>query len=394
MQTPYRQLQRLATFKERGHKIKLSLHVKVSALIMLLLVIPFTAFFLSPITSASVNFIEALQRIQIFSTLRSAFEITSQSCSPWMLAQWSAVLYHMLDPRPGVKVITVSCFGLYTCSLLNMLYGEPRPYWESSNLKGYLCKQGFGLPSMELFLSVVFYFYLAIQLLRKGGGYYLGIAVYTVLILGLGFQAVGEVVLGEHFPHQVFITACYAFIYITLMLSQDTLLTRWCYRAAFNYEKNRKYSVYLVLITISLLVLAVIVAQMASRDYLPSLWLTNATKQCESSIGVVGAFTSTSLLLYGAGVLTGSMHTSKHLHEFWWNTPLWKGCVRALLAVGAQSAVFFIASQLAETDQVTDYVFGQAVPMMVAGYGLSGVLPTLFELLNLTEADRSQECVI
>lgn len=394
MQTPYRQLQRLTTFKERGHKIKLSLHVKVSALILLLLVIPFTAFFLKPITLASMNLILKLQQIQMFSALQSAFEVASQSCSSWMLAQWSAVLYHMLDPRPGVKVITVSCVGFYVCSLLNMLYGEPRPYWENSEVKIYLCKQGFGQPSMELFLAVVFYFYLAIQLLRKGGGYFLGVAVYTGLLLGLGFQAVGEVVLGEHYPHQVFITACYAFIFLTLMLSQDSLLTRWCYRAAFNYEKNRKYSVYLALFTIGLLVLAVIVAQFSNQDYLPSEWLINASSKCESSLGVVGTFASTSLLLYGAGVLTGSMHTSKHMHEFWWNSPLWKGLARALLAMAAQSAVFFLADQLPATDQVTNYVFGQAVPMMVAGYGLTGVLPTLFEVLQLTEADRSQECVI
>ena len=394
MQTPYTQLQRLATFKERGHKIKLSLHVKVSALILLLLVIPFTAFFLTPITSASVGLIVALQQIPVFSALQPAFEVASQSCCPWMLAQWSAVLYHMLDPRPGVKVITVSCVGVYVCSLLNMLYGEPRPYWESPEVKVYMCRQGFGQPSMELFLAVVFYFYLAIQLLRKGGGFILGITVYTGLLLGLGFQAVGEVAMGEHYPHQVFITACYAFIFLTFALSQDSVLTRWCYRAAFNYEKNRRYSVYLALLTIGLLVLAVIVAQLTNQDYLPSQWLINSSKKCENSIGIAGTFASTSLLLYGAGVLTGSMHTSKHLHEFWWNTPLWKGCARALLAIAAQSTIFFLAHQLPKTDQVTSYVISQAVPMMVAGYGLTGVLPTVFKVLQLTEVDRSQECVI
>ena len=400
MQTSYQPLQRFQTFKDVGRKIKLSLHVKVSAILILLLVIPFTAIFLTPLIEIGETGILFLQQ-KFLNELKweTYFKIATDSCGPLMFARWSAVLYFLLDPRPGVKVIAVGCAGSYVCYLLNMLYGEPRPYWESERVKAVLCENGFGEPSVELFLAVVFYFYLVIQLLRKGGSYCLSVVAYSFLALVLCFQALGEVVLGAHFPHQVVITACYAFIFLTFVLSQDSLLTRWCYRCAFGYEKNRKYSVYLVLLAVSLVVVAIIVGQIASPEYLPSKWLMNAAKGCEKS-EMIETYSSVTLLLYGAAVLTGSMHTSKSLHEFWWNTPLWKGLVRTCLALAFQEVVFRLAANIQQPSehtqqaQLTYYVFGEAALMMVVGYILTGILPACFRMLELTEPDLSRECVI
>lgn len=168
----------------------------------------------------------------------------------------NSALYHLIDARVGLKMCLVINYGVYIRCIICLMEKEPRPYWIDSDIRGIGCANGYASPSRETMLCSIMIYTVAVYAFRKvplvvaALGYFLTAVV--VFFVGLG-----EMYTGSHFPHQVFMSYCFTFIYLTICLAFDQSLLNHVHNTAFNYSKNRVGIIYWFLISVLLLLIAI-----------------------------------------------------------------------------------------------------------------------------------------
>jgi hypothetical protein len=161
--------------------------------------------------------------------------------SDWILLLLSPVLMHLADPRKGVKVVMVLSLGMFFVAIINLLYTEPRPFWVSSDVKGYYCALGYANPEYVLTMLTTTYFYTVIQYSHRSGSYIVN-GIYGLGCVLVFLECLSGLYLGITFIHQLITTLCYSFLIVALAILFDHPLAIIAYRSAFDYNKNRLHS--------------------------------------------------------------------------------------------------------------------------------------------------------
>jgi hypothetical protein len=76
--------------------------------------------------------------------------ITMYSDLEVMIA-FGPLLFHVLNPKKGFKIVIATASMLYVASILNLLYSEARPFWIYGSIKSihmyeFQCERGYGNP--------------------------------------------------------------------------------------------------------------------------------------------------------------------------------------------------------------------------------------------------------
>jgi hypothetical protein len=63
-------------------------------------------------------------------------------------------LFHLFNPKKGMKCIMFFCFAGFFTQIINLAYSEPRPYWVYSNIdvlkpEFFHCERGYGCPPLH-----------------------------------------------------------------------------------------------------------------------------------------------------------------------------------------------------------------------------------------------------
>jgi hypothetical protein len=67
--------------------------------------------------------------------------------------------YLATDSLIAFKSAIMTCFGLYIITFLKLLYKDGRPFWLSSDVKGYECVFDFAGPGYHLYIITFFWSY-------------------------------------------------------------------------------------------------------------------------------------------------------------------------------------------------------------------------------------------
>ena len=326
--------------------IQTNVYIKAFAGLVLLFMMPLEGMLQSALCRSGAESVLDLQEGLGTPSGYHFFQALSYLGSDWVLLMLPPVLYHSFNPKIAVKVTLVLCMSLYIDSIINMIYCEPRPFWLLSDITGQICPEGYASPAPELTMFNVAYFYTAIQLTRdmdiyvQFGVYSVGAAV--TLLLAFGF-----VYLGVLFVHQAIMTVCFDFMYLTMCLTIDSVLTRITKVSAFGYTSNRVNTVYWFVITIALMVGSIAVYDLITIQVMINImWVENATDDCniEFDVGSDYSFFVSASVFYSFGLMLGSMHLGKVLKEDWWVAALWRRAIRILLSCGLTLGLYFLFS--------------------------------------------------
>ena len=356
--------------------------VKSLIALVLLLLIPLELMLRTPLQISGVRLIERIQSSFSYNTWHSFFNLLA-SLKDWVLLLVSPVVMHWGDPRRGVKVMMVLSLGMYLLTLVNLIYGEPRPFWISSGVEGYQCAKGYASPDYMLGMLACVYFYCVLQYARKASialqrtAWVLG----GVLVLGASLAQMYE---GVIYLHQVITTLCYCFLIVSLSLLFDKQLGHIAYVSAFRYKENRVHSMYWYVGTLALMLAAVTVFDLITMQrFIDGRWVQNANSSCEmqADLSYEESFFPSAWVFYNLCLLNGCMFVGKSMPERWWETSRYLSGIRTLLTLGAAIGLHFLfrtshSDAVPAEDTTTKYVF-----YYVLHYSLSAYVVALFPLL-------------
>lgn len=221
--------------------------------------------------------------MQLFSFLGS---------EPFFLLLMPAVVW-CLDPGVGLRMGLVLLTSASLNNILKLVFGWPRPYWVSDQVRALAYESSFGLPSGHAQNALAMWGTLAIILRRRAAGIALGVLIFLV--------SLSRLYLGVHFPSDVLAGWAVAALLLLAMAWLERPLEAWLVRRSLALQ-------LLAPITLSfgLLVVGLFVAQQTSARAVPAEWSSAASQALpdtpaidpQSPDGVV----STSGTLLGLGV--------------------------------------------------------------------------------------------
>jgi len=323
--------------------VTVPLLVKGLALLVLVLVLPLELILRGTIEDVGERIVLHIQKSRTESS-DNFFRYLSYIANNVFLLAVAPALYHIYDPRRAIRLILIWCFSMYLGSLISLIYGEPRPYWSDKDIKGISCDNGFGLPSPECMLGTVVYGSLSVEFFQKKDKWIKTI-VYSCTYIILGTLGYGGIYMGEHYPHQVFISYCYGYVFIIICFAFDKKIMNLTMKSCFRYKANKKYSVYWYIGTLFLLLGAIaIYDEITLTSNIDIRWISNASKDCnlKNDVGGSTSFYRSAWIFYNFGLVAGSMHLSKKLTMFWWLTDYWRRWVRFAISVGFSLGVYYL----------------------------------------------------
>lgn len=360
--------------------------------LVLLLLLPLELMLRTPLETSGVRLIERIQSSFSYHTWHSFFSLLA-SLKDWVLLLVSPVVMQWGDPRRGVKVVMVLSLGMYLLTLVNLIYGEPRPFWISSSVKGYQCAKGYASPDYMLAMLTCVYFYCAFQyalnarIMLQRTIWMLG----GVFVLGTSLAQMYE---GVIYLHQIVTTLCYCFLIVSLSLLFDKQLSHIAYVSAFRYKENRVHSMYWYIGTLALMLTAVTVFDLITMQrFINGRWVENANTSCEmqADLSYDESFFSSAWAFYNMCLLNGCMFLGKFMPERWWETSRYKSGIRTLFTMGAAIGLRFLfrtphLDAVPAKDTTTKYVFFYVLHYSVSAYVLA-LFPLLAKKIKLTSDD-------
>ena len=330
----------------RSHSVEVNFHVKMVALLLLIIILPLEQLFSRQMADAEASFIENVQGSNDSSTV-NFFRAVDFLGNLWVLMGTATLLFYVQDPLHSTKLNMVACFSVYLCSCINMVLREPRPYFLSRNIQGHQCSDGFGMPSLALTVATVCYSFILIMYIHRRT-LWLRFVAYVAALMLMVLLAFAKVYLGANFPHQVVATLVYDYLYITITFTFDSVIHKLAYRSSHNYDKNRQFSVYWFIATLGCVLASLLVYLLFPLHFhLDIEWENNAMHDCNTHQAIIQAapLFSTCIIFFLLGAVAGNMHTSKLMPQIWWYGPMWKRLVCFAGAMGVEVAIYFTLSE-------------------------------------------------
>lgn len=360
----------------RRKLVRVNTYVKGLAAVVLLFIVPLEVVLRDSMEGAEGDWIVSLQHGVSNEHVKGFLKAVSLLGDRWVFLGLSCVLMHCVDPLRGLKVVVVTSFGMYCQGVLGLIYYEPRPSWVRSHIHNYTCLEGFGLPSPHLSLSSLLFVYTVVQYIHRANSL-TRFLVYSLTVIVITLMGFTRVYLGDNYPHQVVITLCYVFIYLTAALALDLTMTKLVQVSAFGYRKHRKHTVYWCVFTLILLLFAISVYDIITLNRtLIIKYIKNANNDCTvgSGLGETQTFEQTAYIFYTCGAMSGCMFITRYRSGKWWKTPMLKRIARAVLMLGFTVGFYFLLQVIPMEDGTCTYVFRFALFNFVCAYvGTAGM---------------------
>lgn len=374
----------------------LKLYLKGSLILLLIIILPLQLIMSEALQNAESEILYKIQSSMISPGLTWIGNIFLYIGRPNSLCVIGPVLYHMMNPRFGIKVIMVNCLIIYVQCITKMIYCEPRPYWVNDKIEGLGCERGYGSPSNQVVFALTGYVYILANIDYKDRWVIKSLAmIVAILINAMIFFF--EIYLGDQFIHQIFISICYAWIYLVISISLDSYINRLVFKSAVDYTRSRSYIVYWFLITMGLLTFSIFIFSMITSNRPVSvLWISNAKNYCELTFDLGSSYTffHTSFIFYNLGVISGSLYTHSYFGEFWYETGMITRAIRSLISLVMTGFIWYLFCKIyidnvPSVDTPTRFVFNNVIPLYLIGFFFTGSLPYIgfyTKLINLEEA--------
>lgn len=234
-------------------KISLSKKSKIT-LVLRVMIISFCCLFFS--FGAIVD--RGLEEIEINSFLNNKFLSNDNSetfeyfvnYTTIILGSYQAIgvyiniIYLVVHPFMGLKLILVCTLSQYLIVILQVLYESHRPSWDSVNIKSIVCRNTFPNPSLYLFYSAFFYLYLFINFnmfKKKKFTSKQKIIIMVIYLIYLGINFLLYIVDFFLYYHQIVYTLILSLVVIVILIDYETRIYNFIFNSLKNLYNTRVY---------------------------------------------------------------------------------------------------------------------------------------------------------
>ena len=365
------------TTTKSSRNVQISIIFRVFAWTLIIFIIPFQVILQQPLISNTTSLILSIQHGRTSSGI-SFFSLFQYFGNGMFLNVLAPGLYNCLHPKRSPYIIIFFSLAHYLGNFIALTLQEPRPFWTTPEIRGELCSEGFGNPSLTTLISASILPAACIEMFHTYKYRYIAYCILTVLLLISSFSGI---YLGEQFPHQIVTSLFFAFIIVTFYFSFAAQLRKVCANCCYDYYRNRIHIMHWLVILLALCIVMALfqlVINVTPSDY--SRLVSHSTRHCNANYEPNGMWNALSSLevFYTMGFVCGCIQTSKSLSMYWVVNGWWKRIVRFIVSAGVCLGVLEAFSAIPYADDYGKMMLHYIVPNFLAGFSYTGLLPWVF----------------
>ena len=313
-----------------------------------------------------------------------------------------SLVYIIGHPFIGLKLMLVSSFFQYIITILQIIYQSNRPFWDSEQVKT-ICNNSYPNPCSTFFFCCFYYIYcfLSFNMFNKKKFQNIHkiilLVVYLFYIGILYFLFITSYFL---YHHQIVFNIVLSTVVLVLLISFDTKIYNFIFKFLKNLYNTRVYKMKILYFVIGLYVIQFILLNFFEENDMNKIKdnLMNNPYCSEYEIETLGTkagILKNVFVASLAGAFWGSAFTVEKKLGKWWNRDSKKNVIIkvacTLIVCGAFIALFYLMAKISDNFDV--YVALKAIAGVLESYCVFGLLPLLFQKLNIndTYVDQSYE---
>ncbi|KAL4473797.1 hypothetical protein ABPG74_022661 [Tetrahymena malaccensis] len=331
-----------------------------------------------------------------------------------ILTAFIGVMFVSIDSLIAVKVGYMGIYSNYLISCLEMVYGGPRPFWQSDTIGSPVCLNTYSHPSRSAFILYFLIFYTVFCFRRRvinrdmdeqtkiSVKYKIFEIVLSILVLLL---VLIKYLMGSDFIINILLAVMYFLIYYYSLKFMDSYIDSLIQKSTIQERSAKKYVFYWFLYLVLSETFATILY--SSQDYYaPTEWIKNFI-QCSYANGTLNGdlpydeilgpwftFIQTSCLFALIGAVFGVAYTYRNTAKNynWYRGSLKNRIYRSLmliLCMGPSIILTVFQGDIVETNWVKQIgineFFLSAFHYFFLYFFLFGILPSIFKKIGLIE---------
>jgi len=324
-----------------------------------------------------------------------------------LLSHYFVIAYYFYNAVVCLKIMYVYLNAAALVSLVQIMFGDPRPYWDHEEIIGAGCPNSYGFPSFTIF-SILFLFIYSWHCFEEDDDEdeswnckdLLKKAVFFILF---GAYCFLKVLAGLEYLSQLILTILYVVLFYYLALFFDKAITNLVEKSSIDIQVAKRYSIFWMVYILVFSGFANMIYQ-TSETFFDISWFSNYFSCLDKHsntlvltdtpyyqlLGPWGSFLKTLVLFLLLGVVFGA---SKAFRDFkgvlWYTTSsqnrLYMTALASLCILPSWILVTFQKDFLAFLEQggIDAYIFN-ALHFMCLYLFIFGALPKLaFRRLGL-----------
>lgn len=359
------------------YRIKISLFFRIVSWFLVIFIIPLQIILQKQLRTLSKDLIITIQDgrtdagINFFKLIRS---IVAED----FLAGFAPFAFNILHPKSSATLIIFTVLINYFGNLIALLIQEPRPFWYSAAIKGELCLEGYGNPSIPiLYICTI----LPIIFIETFHSNKFRVIFYTFLVIFVIITGFSGIYLGDSFPHQIITTLFLGFALVTVYFSLYPTISSICFESCYGYLRNRRNLIKWIIFVFSLIALVSLVKLiLIEKPAFYAKYVSNSLKHCGNSYEPDGEYNyKLSLsIFYALGFVCGNINNSKKMTIYWMVTSWWKRILRFVICFGLDVGIYIGFRAIPVNDSFMTSSLHYAIPYFIMSYLYTGILPPIF----------------
>jgi len=268
---------------------------------------------------------------------------------PYFAGILQIIWFLLADSLLAFKGSMVSMAGIFSLTMLNLLYSDGRPYWNTTKIVPNVCVFSFSSPCQETFSALFFPVYKIIMSRYKytseTNSYVNALLIFLTVILNITIYFAGFKN-GTNYIYQSFMGSMYAFVYLVACITFDKEIHRFCEKAGFILQKSRyrKFKTLFIVVIAWTVVFMFICAKNSTFD-IPQTWILNVSEneicneklnsQAYNRLGTNQTFDQTAILFFIVGMVFGQSYSLNYIKPLLWvHSEWWRRLIRCIIGTG------------------------------------------------------------
>jgi len=200
-----------------------------------------------------------------------------------LLTHYFVIAYYFYNAVVCLKIMYVYLNAAALVSLVQIIFGDPRPYWDHDGIIGAGCSNSYGFPSFTIF-SILFLFMYSWHCFGEedddedepwNARNILKLAIFTLLF---GGYCLLKVIAGLEYLSQLLLTVLYVVLFYYLALFFDKAITNVVEKSSIDVQVAKRYSIFWMVYILVFSGFANMIYQ-TSETFFDINWFSNYVKR-------------------------------------------------------------------------------------------------------------------
>ena len=310
-----------------------------------------------------------------------------------------SIVYIIIHPFIGLKLILVCCNFQYLISLLQAIFQANRPFWATDQVKT-ICNTSYPNPSSRFFFCCFFFVHCFLSYNQFNKKKLKTIHKIILLVVYLVYVGVLYFLFATSFflyHHQIVYNIILSTVVLILLISFDTKIYNFIFKFLKNLYNTRVYKMKIFYFVILLYVIEYILLTFFDdkdmnkvKDNLSKN--TYCSKYDIEILGTKAGILNNSFLVSLIGAFWGAAFTVEKKLGKWWSRNSTKNIVIKVVITVVVCAAFTTLVYLLRNinDNFNVYLSLKTLVNFLESYCIFGLMPLLFQRMKINDSYRTQ----